>query len=74
MTFWVKMKAVRLERGPSPLHFDGSRVFQAPHEAAREESVATMNESGSSETPTHAEMKLWLQKQLQSNEEAILGL
>ena len=33
--------------------------------------MASLNESGTSDTPTHLEMKLWLQKQLESNEEAV---
>lgn len=63
-----KMEQVRLK------NWIDTRLIPSLQEAVKEESVATLCESrGSSrsETPKAAEMRLWIQKQLQSNYEAV---
>eukprot|EP00435_Cladocopium_sp_Y103_P034572 s1053_g8.t4 len=64
----AKMEQVRLK------NWIDTRLIPSLQEAVKEESVATLCESrGSSrsETPKAAEMRLWIQKQLQSNHEAV---
>lgn len=63
----AKMEQVRLK------HWFDHRLISSLQEAAKEDSVATLCESRSSsrqETPSHADMRQWIQKQLQSNAEA----
>eukprot|EP00434_Breviolum_minutum_P020187 symbB.v1.2.017801.t1/scaffold1394.1/size200789/24 len=63
----AKMEQVRLR------NWIDTRLLPSLQEAVREDSVATLCESrqsSRSETPKAADMRLWLQKQLQSNQEA----
>lgn len=64
----AKMEQVRLR------NWIDTRLLPSLQEAVREDSVATLCESrqsSRSETPKAADMRLWLQKQLQSNQEAV---